>query len=109
MQDFNRDIKKVAEKAGLDRQVLQVRYQGTQRKEKRGPLWQFIKSHTARHTYATLLLDGGADLGTVQDGLGHQNLQVTRRYAQSREPMRRAVTLGAFEKLEKSHTAPESV
>lgn len=104
MQDFNRDIKLIAERAGLDRPVLKVSYRSTERKEVRGPMHQFMTSHTARHTYATLLIDGGADLGTVQNGLGHNNLQSTRRYAKNREPARRAITLGVFDSLEKSHT-----
>lgn len=109
LQDFNRDIKKVARLAGIDRPILKVNYKGTERLERRGPLWEFISSHTARHTYATLLLDGGADLGTVQMSLGHQNIQVTRRYAQTREKSRASATLDAFERLSNSHTQSESV
>lgn len=109
LQDFNRDIKKVAKLAGLDRPVLKVSYKGTERHERRGPLWEFLTSHVARHTYATLLLDGGADLGTVQLSLGHQNIQVTRRYAKTREVARASQTLSAFERLAASHTPAESV
>nr|WP_235998542.1 tyrosine-type recombinase/integrase [Hymenobacter sp. BT559] len=90
MQDFNRDIKKVAKLAGIDRPVLDVSYKGTVRIEKHWLMHEVITSHTARYTYATLLLDGGADLGTVQLNLGHQNIQVTRRYAKTREAARHA-------------------
>jgi integrase len=109
LQDFNRDIKKVAKLASLDRPIMKVSYKGTERHEKRGPLHEFITSHVARHTYATLLLDGGADLGTVQLSLGHQNIQVTRRYAKTREVARATQTLSAFENLAASHTQAESV
>lgn len=109
LQDFNRDIKKVAKLAGIDRQILKVSYKGTQRLEWRGPMHEAISSHTARHTCATLLLDGGADLGTVQLNLGHQNIQVTRRYAQTRETARGKATLSAFDNLATSHTTAESV
>jgi integrase len=37
--------------------------------------------HSLRHTYASWLLAGGADLSDVQDALGHTTLNMTRRYA----------------------------
>lgn len=62
---------------------------------------QKVTPHLLRHTFATHLLDGGADLRVVQELLGHENLATTQIYANVTQRRAREIYLGAHPRSER--------
>jgi integrase/recombinase XerD len=62
---------------GLTREMLWVL---VKKYVKRAGLNARVSPHTLRHSFATHLLTGGADLRTVQELLGHSSIQTTQQY-----------------------------
>jgi integrase/recombinase XerD len=80
-------LRKLAEKAGLEPER--------------------VHPHLLRHSFATHLLEGGADLRSVQEMLGHADLSTTERYTHVSDRRRRETYFAAHPHARRSEPAKD--
>ena len=83
-----------------------VHYMVKQRLKKAGLDASLYSSHKLRHTAATLMLQNGVDVRTLQEVLGHEHLNTTQIYTHvDNENLRAAAKANPLGRLKSAHPA----
>lgn len=97
LSDAALDVLRGVERVPGSDWVFNGRAHGTRMSEPRTCLWRAldraglprIRPHSLRHAFACLALGAGVDVATVQQLLGHREIQTTLRYAKVKDQAQR--------------------
>ena len=80
LEVMNRWLPEIAKQAGVKGRVEVVRMVGSKRTVEHKEKWEVIKTHTARRTFITLMLEAGENTSTIRSITGHTQLSSFSRY-----------------------------
>ena len=80
LEVMNRWLPEIAKQAGVKGRVEVVRMVGSKRIVEHKQKWEVIKTHTARRTFISLMLEAGESVTTVRSITGHTQLSSFSRY-----------------------------
>jgi integrase len=80
LEVMNRWLPEIAKQAGVKGRVEVVRMVGSKRVVEHKEKWEVIKTHTARRTFITLMLEAGENPSTIRSITGHTQLSSFSRY-----------------------------
>lgn len=89
-QKINELLKEAAKKAGLDKEVVQIYYQGTTRHEEVKKFYEIIGCHDARRTFVCCSLAIKMTLTAVMSCTGHSTYQAMKPYIEVADETQKA-------------------
>ncbi|WP_020603315.1 site-specific integrase [Spirosoma spitsbergense] len=98
LRQYNEDLKRIGQSAGINEPVsVSSRYNG-KLLHSVIPLCDTLTSHTARRTFASLLVEGGLNTRLLQQLMGHSSLSSTEKYIRLPSQVVLTQTLDAWKK-----------
>ena len=80
LEVINRWLPKICKHAGITGRVEVVKLIGNKRVSEYKDKWEVIRSHTARRTFITLMLECGENITTIRSITGHTQLSSFSKY-----------------------------
>ena len=80
LEVMNRLLPEIAKQAGVKGRVEVVRMVGSKRVVEHKEKWEVVKTHTARRTFISLMLEAGENITTIRSITGHTQLSSFSRY-----------------------------
>ena len=96
----DKELKKIAQKAGLNREVLITREVKGKIETTTEPIWKHISSHLARRSFVTNWLKAGLDSHVIKGVTGHKTEEAFERYNKLSSEDAAQVMLNAQKKTE---------